>query len=1198
MKQSTQYDDFTNVYSLSKTLRFELKPDPLTAEYIEKEQMLEKDKSISQSYQEIKEYFDRLHRDFINEALAKVNLDCSHYWELFQAKDKKALQIEADKLRKNFGTAFNLVGRQWSKLAGIKEENEENEGNKDQGKYRDILFKKEVLDIIKARYGQGDARLAALLETFKNFFTYFINFNESRKNFYKLDGTSTAIATRSIDVNLKIFCSNIANVQYLPDGIQLTDEERSLFEIRNYQTFLQQEKIKQYNDLIGTINGKINNYRQANHQKIGFLKILQKQILGDANNPSTKFIEITDDASVFPVLNELINNAEEPFRKFYKELLPKILPDTTDNSIDLSKVYLSKVALNTISSKVCQSWCTLKDILEKKNDFSLDNVLTSLKNNQQQAKEIFRDDVLKNFLADSNDKIFKKWLYNEYQKSYERYCAAKDVLLCKMEQDKSFRKEDQEQKNIIKEFCDAALEVYRMIKYFYIDRSQNSVEVDPIFYNILDPILDDCSVYQYYNEIRNYLTKKPFSQDKIKLNFGNGQLLQGWDENKLKDYKGAVLRHGDDYYLGILMGNKVFQTNNKEAYLDNTNGNGWELMIYKQIADAQKDVPRLFFAKANLALFQPSDNIKRIKDSKSYLRSSDNFSSQDLYDLIDYYKSCIEKYPNWQCYDFHFLPTEEYKNMKDFTDDIQSCAYKVKFVPVRDQYIKEQQSQKQSQKQSQVGLLLFKITNRDFLPQAHGRDNLHTKYFRALFDQENLQHPVIKLNGGAEIFFRQASITPKLVERGQKCIIENRRYTEDKYLFHFPITLNVNHKITPRAFRAKINNLLYTNPNINIIGIDRGENHLLYISVVNQKGEILDGPRPLDTVNGIDYLGLLEKVSKDRDRARKNWESIAKIKDLKAGYVGQVVKVIADLALQYNAIVVLEDLNTGFKRSRQKIEKQIYQNFELALINKLNYFVKKEAMPGEKGHFLSAFQLTEPITSYQDVGKQTGIIFYVPADYTSITCPQCGFHKSFNFYHKNKTEDEHLLETMDLRYDNDDECFKLTCNLMALSNNKLKLSSKNIQRWRWGTNKRELVSYDITKCLAELFSKLQINYTQERGNLLNLFISQQPTSQDYDALIFYLQLWQKIRNSSPTSPDYIQCPNCGFHSDNGFRGKEWNGDANGSYNIARKGIIILGKIKQFGDNHHDRDQEHIFDDLKWSDLSINTEEWNEYVGRQ
>ena len=66
------------------------------------------------------------------------------------------------------------------------------------------------------------------------------------------------------------------------------------------------------------------------------------------------------------------------------------------------------------------------------------------------------------------------------------------------------------------------------------------------------------------------------------------------------------------------------------------------------------------------------------------------------------------------------------------------------------------------------------------------------------------------------------------------------------------------------------------------------------------------------------------------------------IEELKEGYLSQVIHKITQLMVKYHAIVVLEDLNMGFMRGRQKVEKQVYQKFEKMLIDKLNYLVDKK----------------------------------------------------------------------------------------------------------------------------------------------------------------------------------------------------------------------------------------------------------------
>ena len=197
---------------------------------------------------------------------------------------------------------------------------------------------------------------------------------------------------------------------------------------------------------------------------------------------------------------------------------------------------------------------------------------------------------------------------------------------------------------------------------------------------------------------------------------------------------------------------------------------------------------------------------------------------------------------------------------------------------------------------------------------------------------------------------------------------------------------------------------------MNIIGIDRGERHLLYYTVINQKGVILEQgsfnsitSKIKNSSNTItfDYQEALDTKEKERDKARKSWDTIENIKELKEGYLSQVVHKLSQLIIQHNAIVVLEDLNMGFKRGRFKVEKQVYQKFERALIEKLNYLVDKNKIFGEAGHYLNAYQLTAPFESFQKLGKQSGILFYTTASYTSKTDPISGFIKDRNISYSN-----------------------------------------------------------------------------------------------------------------------------------------------------------------------------------------------------
>ena len=159
-----------------------------------------------------------------------------------------------------------------------------------------------------------------------------------------------------------------------------------------------------------------------------------------------------------------------------------------------------------------------------------------------------------------------------------------------------------------------------------------------------------------------------------------------------------------------------------------------------------------------------------------------------------------------------------------------------------------------------------------------------------------------------------------------KDIVKNYRYCCDHYFLHLPITINFKAK-SDIAVNERTLVYIAKKEDIHIIGIDRGERNLLYISVIDVHGNIRE-QRSFNIVNGYDYQQKLKDREKSRDAARKNWEEIEKIKELKEGYLSMVIHYIARLVVKYNAVVAMEDLNYGFKTGRFKVERQVYQKFE------------------------------------------------------------------------------------------------------------------------------------------------------------------------------------------------------------------------------------------------------------------------------
>lgn len=496
--------------------------------------------------------------------------------------------------------------------------------------------------------------------------------------------------------------------------------------------------------------------------------------------------------------------------------------------------------------------------------------------------------------------------------------------------------------------------------------------------------------------------------------------------------------------------------------------------------------------------------------------------------LIDFYKEALTKYEGWKCYAFKNLKkTSDYKeNIGEFFRDVTEDGHQVSFQPISEAYITE--------KNQSGKLYLFQIRNKDWNEGATGMKNLHTLYFEHLFSPENIaQNFPLKLNGQAEIFYRpqttrleKQAITTKgkgiTLQKGEKAFQKNC-YLEDKIFFHVPMTFNRG-KGDSFQYNAQLNAFLANNPAINIIGVDRGEKHLAYYSVIDQQGEILrdkNGNRlsgSLNTVLGIDYGEKLDQKSYQREQARRDWQAVEGIKDLKKGYISQVVRTLADLAIEHNAIIVFEDLNMRFKQIRGGIEKSIYQQLEKALIEKLNFLVdKREKDAHAAGHLLKAYQLAAPLTTFKEMGKQTGIIFYTQASYTSKIDPLTGWRSNLYLKYSNAEQAKgEIGKLTNISFQNGR--FEFLYDLKNFQKNSLEFSQKTawtvcscVERLRWiRTLNNNNGGYDIYENLTDNFRKLFEDHgiRLEGKDLLQQIISLPTTGNErfFKEFIFLLNL--------------------------------------------------------------------------------------------
>ena len=1213
-------NEFTHLYPLSKTLRFELRPVGKTEEMFRKSGILEQDNGRADSYKVVKKLIDRYHKDFIEKALQGFEFkegSLEEYYKLYSTANRD------EKEENDFEKAKESLRKQITKQL-TKQEAYKRIDKKE-------LIKEDLCNTIECNEEEKKA-----IEEFNDFTTYFRGFHENRKNMYSDKEQSTAIAFRLIHQNLPKFLDNIKTfkqikgIEELQDKIQVLQTEfgcdiDQMFTLEYYNHLVIQSGIEQYNAIVGGVskqdgekvqglNELINHYNQTHKdQRLPKMQLLYKQILSDRQSLSWLPEEFTeDDNLVLQTIEDFCQKLQNEKTNECGSVLQQIKTILASlSSYNLEGVYLTNdQQLTDISQRLYGSWAVVKYAIladlqrqspqkNKESNEKYEERITKLFNSYKsfsidyidrclQHEEAFGDKAI--MIETYFENLGKKTGENEteegkniFEQIEDAYNDAKELLQSEYPADKKLS-EDESSVEKIKTLLDS----FKTLQHFIKPLSGSGEEStkDERFYSDYSVLKDSLDILTpLYNKVRNYMTRRSYSNDKIKLNFGNATLCDGWDKNKETDNTAVILRKDGLYYLAIM--NKQY---NRSFALDNLpcEGECYEKVVYKLLPGANKMLPKVFLSEKGIAKYTPSEQLLQ-NYKKGTHKKGDNFNLQDCHELIDFFKASINKHEDWKNFDFHFSDTSSYEDISGFYREVENQGYKINFQKVSTQYIDNLVNEGK--------LYLFQIYNKDFSTKSHGTENMHTLYWRMLFDERNLQDVVYKLNGEAEVFFRKKSLNvtkpthpanqpienknplnPSKTRTLCYDLIKDRRFTQDKFLFHVPITINFKSQ-----GRDNINQLtreyLCSANDVHIIGIDRGERNLLYLTVIDSKGNIkeqmsLNKIINQYNINGcentyeFDYHKRLDQKETERQQARQNWKTIENIKELKEGYLSQVIHIITKLMLKYNAIIVLEDLNHGFMRGRQKIEKQVYQKFEKMLIDKLNYLADKKKDPCEIGGILNAYQLTSKFESFEKLGKQSGFLFYVPAWNTSKIDPTTGFVNLFDTRYKNIVAAGEFFGSFDcISYNKDKDWFEFSFDYNKFT----KKAEGTKTQWTICTygdrieyEGKEYKRIKLTEAFKQLFDEYKIDINSD----LQKSICTSDNKNFFEKLLHLLRLTLQMRNSrSNTDEDYIISPVMNskgefYDSRKASDNLPKDADANGAYNIARKGLMLLQQMQQ------------------------------------
>lgn len=1225
-------DNFINRYPLSKTLRFSLVPIGKTEENFNAKQMLKEDEERAESYEKVKGYIDRYHKSYIESVLSALSLsDLESYAELYYKtgkaeSDKKEMTKLEGNLRKQIAAALTKPDR-----------------------YK-AMFKADMIKKLLPEF-LTDKEEKDIVDEFEKFSTYFNGFFENRKNMYSKDEKSTAISFRCINDNLPKFLDNAKNFlrikRFLPleklnddfaSSLGVTVEE--MFTIDYFNSVLSQSGIDRYNSILGGythkdgtkvkgLNEYINLYNQQvskmdKNERIPILKPLFKQILSDKESVSFIPEKFTSDDELLQTVNAFYKNSTEEMKSAEETIKEIHRVFSTLDSYDSNRIYITNgVAITNISNAVFGYWSVIPEAwnaeYEKANPRKKNQKIETYEDKRRKEyKKItsfsiselqqLGDSAKTNDCIGSIVEYLKTSVTEVISEIQANYNSAKQLLTQEYKAKKRLCRNDNATA-LIKNFLDSVKKLEYLIKP--LNGSGKEADKDGLFYGEFSPLFSSlATVDKLYDKVRNHITQKPYSKNKIKLNFENSQLLGGWDKNKEKEYRTVLLRKDGQYYLAVMVksNNKIFvdppTADDEDSY---------EKIEYKLLPNPSRMLPKVMFADSNVDKFNPSKRILDIRKGESF-KKGDKFNIEDCHELIDFYKESIERHTDWRNFGFTFSKTESYNDISEFYNEVKNQGYSIKFKGIPSSYIHDFVDSGE--------LYLFKIYNKDFSEYSKGTPNLHTMYFKMLFDERNLKDVVYQLNGGAEMFYRKASISDKEKiihyanqpianknpenEKDESVfdydIIKDRRFTKRQFSFHVPITLNFkapDNKLINGDVRKVIRN---SNENY-VIGIDRGERNLIYICVVNDKGEIVE-QTSLNKIVGhkgytVDYHDLLVRKKKERESARQNWTSIENIKELKTGYLSQVVHKICELIIKYDAVIAMEALNPGFKRNRIKVENQVYQKFEKMLTDKLNYLVNKRLDPGENGGVLNAYQLTNKNVTRK--GVQDGFIFYIPAWLTSKIDPTTGFANILYPKFTTISAAKDFFKRFDkISYNNKTDMFEFSFEY----SNFPKCSTDYNNSWTVCTNGERIFTFRnpekndewdekeivLTDEFKAIFKDYKIDIT---GNI-KASILERDEGDFFRRLTNALKLTLQMRNSitGNVDVDYLISPvrnSSGefYDSRKADKSLPQNADANGAYNIARKALWAIDVLKNADE-----------DKFLEAKLSITNKDWLKFAQKR
>lgn len=1254
------FNKSTGIYQVTKTIRQKLIPIGRTAEHIKDKGFVEQDIQRAKDFMSVKGFADAYYREYIKRCFLGFDVDeevieshyafyrAAYFEPIKVGESKKKFAKRLQKAFKSYESSKNDLRKSVAKcFVGL-------------SSILKAGFLKNILPewMEEQDYDHKDIQV---VRSFNKFTSYFADYFKLKKSLFSSEAKSNTLAYRIVDVNLELFFKNkdaYGAIKLLSEGDERFDsllgmlrQAGDIFEVKNAFGYVLQNDINKYNAILMGVNHEdgsrtkgVNNYiyelLSANKDISRFTVFvkLQRQLSGDGGSLSFVPESFDTDKQMIATVNasiDLLESDEGILDTLGKTIL-------SISKCDSSAVYVKTNKIKYLSNAVFGEFKLIDTVLNY-NDVSvgpvisigeLDKLIMEYANKLKSGEHYYS--VLSDLKTQMPVQAAIVGSYIDLKESYDKarglYKSIEGLnfldanrRLPKTRDDKDEGGKGFKQAQIIQSLLEQMNAFVLAYRPLHLVENKSSIDIsgivnhDSLFYSAFLEVytqLDEL-MFLLYNKVRNHVTVKKASAKKVKLNFDNYNFLSGWSSGQEKASSAVLFEKDGLYYLGIVnQDNKGLfdytlefddyfnarKSAKKKALLNDIkcdDGTGYNKMDYSMLSGFNKMGPKVLISALNRReFFNPSDEILDITNRASHTLSGSpkagfeksEFNLDDCHKVIDYFKGCLKIHPVWNQFDFVFRDTALYNNVSDFYVDVEKAAYKVKFTCIKNEYIDAA---------VESGMLfLFQIYNMDFSPHSKGRDNLHTMYIKSLFSPENLNSPVIKLNGGAEVFYR-----PRLISKEQMIvhkagvpiknknpnaknktatynydIIKDKKYTKEHFQFNFSITLNHQGAKDSYYFNRNFNNdVIRANKNdVNVLALKRGEKNLLYFVVMDQSGNIIEHDTLDKVVNDDRIITDYQVILKDREikryASRKAWAAIDGIKELKEGFLGTVMHRVTRLMVEHNAVLCVDGLDAGFKQSRQRFESNVYDRFLVSLTNKLNYMVFKEKSLGEPGHATNAFQLAPKFDSLKMLGKQAGAMLIANPSFTTSLCPKSGFVNLIRFGYKNmRTAKAYMAKFDSIFFNNEFDVFDVSFDYQSMLpkrdfkeyKTKWTASSHGDERYFYDKQNKNYERINITEELKSLFANVDIDF-QSGEDVLPSILNVSSASFFRD-LFFLLNLMFKMKHSNGKGgKDYIlspiRCDDGNYYNSLDAGNMPSSPDMLGAYLIGVKGLWALEQI--------------------------------------